>query len=280
MIVIADSGSTKTDWRYIDEYNNIHLANTIGMNPYFITAEQIVEELSQGSANLFPSQEILRVVFYGAGCDSPRNYDMMLGALQTVFPKADIEIESDLLGAARALCGKSKGMVAILGTGSNSCLYDGSHIAKNVASMGYILGDEGSGSAMGKHLLLDFVRGSVPEKLRAELISEFSLSKEEILDRVYKQEFPNRFLASFSKFLYKNQNEVYVQNLLTECFSKFFENQISLYKDFNEYELYLVGSIAYNFSEMITKIASSYNVQVSSILQSPIAALSLYHLND
>ncbi len=280
MIVIADSGSTKTDWRYIDEYNNIHLANTIGMNPYFITTEQIVEELSQGSANLFPSQEILRVVFYGAGCDSPRNYDMMLGALQTVFPKADIEIESDLLGAARALCGKSKGMVAILGTGSNSCLYDGSHIAKNVASMGYILGDEGSGSAMGKHLLLDFVRGSVPEKLRAELISEFSLSKEEILDRVYKQEFPNRFLASFSKFLYKNQNEVYVQNLLTECFSKFFENQISLYKDFNEYELYLVGSIAYNFSEMITKIASSYNVQVSSILQSPIAALSLYHLND
>lgn len=280
MKLIADSGSTKTDWRLIDEFNNIHQAQSIGLNPYFTSESEIIEALTTGPLKLFAPDEIEEVHFYGAGCSSEGPIKIMEDAMSKVYKTADLYIEHDLLGAARALCGKKKGIAGILGTGSNSCFFDGEFIAKNVPSLGYILGDEGSGAHMGRKFLADLLNDVVPKEMKDRFDAKFKLNREKILENVYMQPFPNRFLASFCRFLYQCLDLDYTRHLVSDSFSAFIDKQISQYDGYQELPLNLVGSIAFNFSAILRDLAAEREIEIGQILQAPIAALTLFHFNE
>ncbi len=287
MILIADSGSTKTDWRLIDEKKEIHQFRTQGINPYFQTTSDISEILqsellTELNTSKFPYLEKnkLEIHFYGAGCKAEDKKKIVFDALNTAFKNAVIKIESDLLGAAHALCGKQKGIVAILGTGSNTCYYDGKVIAENKTSTGFILGDEGSGAHIGKTLIQAYLNDEMPIELSKRFFERFKLSKDEIIDAVYKKPMPNRFLASFSKYVYQNLKEQYYLDLVTNCFNQFFDKHICKYSQYKEVSLNCVGSVAFYYSNILRAIATNRGIIVGTILESPIAALSLYYTEE
>ena len=280
MKLIADSGSTKTDWRLIDEFNNIHQAQSIGLNPYFTSENEIIEALTTGPLKLFATSDIKEVHFYGAGCSSEGPIKIMEDAMSRVYKTATLHIEHDLLGAARALCGKQKGIAGILGTGSNSCLFDGEFIAKNVPSLGYILGDEGSGAHMGRKFLADLLNDVVPKEMKDRFDKKFKLDREKILESVYMQPLPNRFLASFCNFLYQCLDLDYTRRLVSDSFSAFIDKQISQYDGYQELPLNLVGSIAFHFNAILRDVAAEREIIIGQILQAPIAALTLFHFNE
>lgn len=287
MILIADSGSTKTDWRLIDEKKEIHQFRTQGINPYFQTTSDISEMLqnellAELNTSKFPYLEKnkLAIHFYGAGCKAEDKKKIVFDALNTAFKNAKIKIESDLLGAAHALCGRQKGIVAILGTGSNTCYYDGNIIAENKTSTGFILGDEGSGAHIGKTLIQAYLNDEMPIELSKRFFERFKLSKDEIIDVVYKKPMPNKFLASFSKYVYQNIKEQYYIDLVTNCFNQFFDKHICKYSQHKEVSFNCVGSVAFYYSNLLRAIATNRGIIVGTILESPIAALSLYYTEE
>jgi glucosamine kinase len=285
MLLIADSGSTKTDWRLIDNDRNVEQFNTIGFNPYFQSSTIIAEELR---TNLLPPllpfiknrKGKLNIFFYGAGCSSPDKCDIVKTALKHTFPEAIIEVEHDLLAAARALCGNKKGIAAIMGTGSNSCYYDGKEIVSNVASLGYILGDEGSGAFIGKHFIKDYLNNDLPKTIADDFFKTYQLSREDILDAVYRQQMPNRFLASFSKFINGHRNEPYFTELVQYNFEQFFEKHICKYENHKEVSMSCVGSVAYYYSDTLHKVAGKKGVKIEKVSESPIVDLSNFHLSQ
>jgi N-acetylglucosamine kinase-like BadF-type ATPase len=202
MILIADSGSTKTTWCVLDK-NSKFLFHTEGYNPFLVKADYIIDSLNKNLPADINRASIDRIYFYGSGCIGDK-VSIIQDALSTVFINAKVQVESDLVAAARALLKGNKGFAAILGTGTNSCLYDGKSIIHNISSLGYILGDEGSGSYIGKKLLIDFMRGKLPLVLEESFRKTYSLTQNEILDRIYRQPLPNRFCAGFTKFLKEN----------------------------------------------------------------------------
>ncbi|NNE55774.1 MAG: N-acetylglucosamine kinase, partial [Flavobacteriales bacterium] len=183
------------------------------------------------------------------------------------------------LGAARALCGDKPGIAAILGTGSNSCLYDGEYIIKNIPSLGYVLGDEGSGAYIGKKFLGDVLSGKAPEELKTRFDKKFNLTKDKVLENIYMQPFPNRFLASFTRFLYQNLDIAYTKGLIRDCFQDFFDQRIKRYEGFGEMPVHFVGSVGFNFSAILREVAEDNQIEIGQILQAPIAALTLYHIH-
>ncbi len=288
MILIADSGSTKTDWRLIDEQKKIHQFATQGLNPYFQTSKQISEILK---SELIPQLDssfshltshisylISHIFFYGAGCKADSKKEIVKTALNESFPKSIIEINTDLLGAARALCGTNPGIAAILGTGSNTCYYDGSSIIENRASLGYALGDEGSGAHIGKTFVQAYLNKEMPADLATRFYERFKLSTDDILDAIYKQPMPNRFLASFSKFIYQNIKEQYVIDLIVGCFEQFFDKHICKYSQHKEVKLSCTGSVAFYYSNILRAVATNKGVAIETIVETPIAGLTLYHL--
>jgi len=283
MILIADSGSTKTDWRLIDENKQIHQFATQGMSPYFQSSEQMAEILR---SELFPQLQsrighsAFDIHFYGAGCRVEDKKQIVKKALSEVFPKAAIEIHTDMLGAARSLCGKNAGIAAILGTGANTCYYDGDEIIENKTSSGYILGDEGSGAHIGKTFIQAYLNDELPQNLSSKFHERFKLSKDDILDAVYKQPLPNRFLASFSKFIYQNLKEQFIIDLVAGCFDAFFDKYICKYEKHKEVKLSCTGSVAFYFSNILRAVASNKGVNIDTIIESPIAGLTLYHLEE
>ena len=283
MILIADSGSTKTDWRLIDDNKQIHQYATQGLNPYFHTSEQISEIIE---IELFPQftsdiQHLTSdIFFYGAGCGADSKKEIVLNALSKKFAPAKIEINSDMLGAARAVCGSAPGIAAILGTGANTCYYDGNKIVENRASLGYVLGDEGSGAHIGKTFIQAYLNKEMPEDLSGRFYERFKLRKDEILDAVYKQPMPNRFLASFSKFIYQNLKEQFVIDLVADCFSQFFDKHICKYKQYKEVKLSCVGSVAFYYSNILRAVAANKGVNIDKIIETPIAGLTLFHLGE
>lgn len=276
MKLIADSGSTKTDWRLIDEYGNIHHAQTIGMNPFFTSAKLIAEALEDGAMKLFPKNEILEVHFYGSGLGSKKNHNFMNELLTATYSKADIFVEHDLLGAARAVCGKTAGLTAILGTGANTCFYDGNKISKNVPSLGYVLSDEGSGAHIGKTFVTECLLGNVP----AELTQQLELNKDDVLEKVYQGDRPNRYLASFCTFLQKNIEHDYIKELIKNCFDQFCKRLTHGYQETKEFELNIVGSIAYYFKPLLEEMCTLNGIKLGQVIEKPIASLTLYHLSD
>ncbi|MFL5754016.1 MAG: N-acetylglucosamine kinase, partial [Bacteroidia bacterium] len=200
MILIADSGSTKTDWVLTDNDKNQFRFSTIGYNPYFIDSENIYHSLTQNLIPRFDAHKVKKVIFYGAGCSTTENSAIVHKAISKCFSNSEVKVEHDMLAAARALLGNKRGFAAIIGTGSNTCIYDGNDIEKNIDSLGYLLGDEGSGSCIGKKIIRDYMRGFLPIDLDHKFNTTYHLTNADIFDCLYNKRSPNRFLASFCKF--------------------------------------------------------------------------------
>ncbi|MBD1426402.1 N-acetylglucosamine kinase [Sphingobacterium arenae] len=280
MIIIADGGSTKTNWCLLDDSNKKIYFNTEGYNPYFVDSEYIVNSLKKGLPSDLPFDKITEVNYYGAGVHNEEKAKIVEMAMQKVFPNAKVEIGHDLLAAARALLADQPGFAAILGTGTNTCVYDGEKITHNIDSAAYILGDEGSGSYIGKKLLTDFIRGLMPEAVEKLFFETYKLTPDEIMDNVYTKPLANRFCASFSKFVYDNNvNMEYTRGIVEEAFDTFFKNLVSKYPDYQTHTFNCIGSVAYNFRNVLEETAKRYGMEVGKIIRSPIDDLVVYHIN-
>lgn len=280
MIIIADGGSTKTNWCLLDDNQKKIYFNTEGYNPYFVGSDYIVNSLKKGLPQDLPLDKIKEVNYYGAGVHNEEKAKIVEEAFRVLFPNAKIEIGHDLLAAARALLGKEAGFAAILGTGTNSCIYNGDEITHNINSAAYILGDEGSGSYIGKKLLTDFVRGLMPEDVSKVFFDTYKLTPDEIMDSVYTKPLANRFCASFSKFVYDNNvNIEYTRKIVDDSFEAFFANLVSKYPDYQTYTFNCIGSVGYNFRNVLEEKASQYGMKVGKILRSPIDDLVKFHID-
>ena len=278
-ILIADSGSTTTDW-IISANGNVELRfKTAGINPIYQDAESIAEMLN----NSFPKFEfgdITQVHFYGAGCIGGDVNEVIINALQTILPNAEIEVNSDLLGAARALCQHEAGVACILGTGSNSGLYDGKEITANVRPLGFILGDEGSGANIGKRIVADALKGILPTQLSENLLVWCGLQYSEIIDKIYRQPYPNRFLASFARFASENISHIEIQRIVSESFDDFVTRNLLQYNDIDRIPIHFVGSVAANFNEILKSVFAKRNLNLGKIVQSPIDELAKFHADE
>ncbi len=274
MILIADSGSTKTDW-CVDNGPVIH---TMGINPFHQSAESIRQILYNELLPQLPGKILLdEIHFYGAGC-TPEKSVIVKEALEVLFPQASIYVKSDLLGAARALCGRTKGIACILGTGSNSCYYDGEQIVQNVSPLGYILGDEGSGAVLGKRLVGDCLKNQLPPNICNAFLETFGLTPAIIIEKVYRQPQANRFLASLTPFLSAHREVPQVHDLLVSCFTNFFQRNVMQYP-YQNTPVHFVGSIAWHFKEEVKEAARHSGIHTGKFIQSPIGELQKYHQN-
>ena len=276
MLLLADSGATKTDWYIGNNPTDGLQFQTEGINPFHqspsiictILEKQLLPHLPVSPASCH------RIFFYGAGCTPAKSLEVAR-ILQIFFTNAQISVESDLLGAARSACKDHPGIACILGTGSNSCLYDGRQIVRNIPPLGYILGDEGSGAYLGKRFIGDCLKGQLPEKLRDGLLEEYKLTMADILDRVYRQPQANRFLAGFTPYIYMHKEETEVQHFLSDCFREFFLRNILPYE--SDQPVSFVGSIAWFFRKEIEETARQMNISVGTFVKSPIEGLKVYH---
>lgn len=280
MILVADSGSSKIDWRLMESDGRIRQAQTPGFNPYYQPLDHLRSSLRDTLAPEVGGAEVKHVFFYGTGVSSERNQELVRAVFLEYFPHAKVDIEWDLLGAARALCGHEKGIACILGTGSNSCQYDGNKISDQVANLGWILADEGSGTNLGKTLLVDYLRKRMPEKLAEQFHQRFPFTREQFLEKIYQQEKPSTFLATFARFIFQHLNEPYCYQLVYKAFSEFYENNVMKYEGYRETRVHFVGSIAFYFSDLVRQVANDKGITVKNILETPIAGLALYHQKD
>jgi N-acetylglucosamine kinase-like BadF-type ATPase len=280
MILIADSGSTKTDWILIGNGEK-QCFKTMGYNPYFINSESIYLSLTQSLVPQIGSANITGIYFYGAGCSNNENVNIVKKALSRCFLKSEVMVGHDMLAAARALLGDQPGFAAIIGTGSNTCLYDGRNVSLNIDSLGYLLGDEGSGSYIGKKLVRDYLRGYLPPDLDADFKNTYNhLTQAQVFDSLYNKPLPNRFLASFCMFADKHKADPYVQRIVFDSFSDFFANLVSKYPGYSKYSFNCVGSVASAFSKILVEVAEKYRMQVGRIINSPIDDLVKYHMRQ
>ncbi|TCK80711.1 N-acetylglucosamine kinase [Albibacterium bauzanense] len=278
MIIIADGGSTKTNWCLIDGSGRNIYFNTEGYNPYFVSSEYIQSSLKKGLPDDLQLDQITEVYYYGAGVHNEEKAEIIKDAFALFFEEAKIFIGHDLLAAARALLGTQSGFAAILGTGTNTCLYDGNDITLNIDSAAYILGDEGSGCYIGKKLLTDYVRGLMPVNVREEFWNTYKLTPDEVMDRVYTKPLANRFCAGFSKFVYDNNvNIEYSRNIVKTSFVDFFTNLVSKYPNYKDYSFNCIGSVGYNFRNVLEETAEEFGMKVGKIIRSPIDDLVRFH---
>lgn len=281
MIVIADSGSTKTDWRILEGGKEIINHYTHGFNPYIQTTEDITSLLQRELCGKIPYPEaITDVYFYGAGCSNQKNNESVATAINSIFPTARVTVSHDLIAAARAACGREPGIAAILGTGSNSCYYDGETIVEHVESLGFILGDEGSGAYIGKKLVQAYLYKQLPQSLAEKFDHEYKMNKEMILEAVYKKPFPNRFLASLTKFVKDNIENSFTAAIVESSFEDFFTTHICKYSRYKEVPMNCVGSVGLHFKDILIAVAEKKGVIVNKVLDSPIEGLVDYHLSQ
>lgn len=280
MILIADSGSTKTHWRFIDRDGNIHQVQTAGMNPYFSSREEMATICAGGPASLFPAEAVEKLHFYGSGLGTQAMTLELETVLRELFIHAEIFVEHDLLAAARALCGTAPGIALILGTGANSCVYDGTKITANQKSLGYILGDEGSGADLGKRWASAVLNNRVSERLSKAFFQAHGVDHELILRRTYREAQPNRFLASFAPFLKQHLAEPEVSELVNQAFEELFERSISRYPEHQKLPVHACGSVAYFFARNLKYAAEKRGIHIGNVIKEPIAALTIYHLEN
>ena len=277
MILIADSGSTKTNWCIAESGNSLQAIRTSGINPYFQSKEEISDRLTH---ELFPQLEVEKtdfeaVYFYGAGCAFEK-VDVVKEAIGNVMNVPVVEVYTDLLAAARGVCGRNPGIACILGTGSNSCFYDGKHIAHNVSPLGYILGDEGGGAVLGKLLVGDLLKGMISEELKDRFLKQYDLTPAQIIDRVYRQPFPNRFLAGLSPFLAENICEPMIYALVLNSFKSFIVRNVMKY-DYHTWPVHFTGSVAYYYKDILTKAATETGIRMGMVSKSPLQGLIAFH---
>lgn len=277
MILIADSGSTKTDWRVIDAEREYEQVNTTGINPQYLDTEKIYGIFETELLPQLKEKNISAIYYYGAGCSSPERNRRVEDALSRAFPNVPNFVDHDLLAAARALCGHKPGIACILGTGSNSCLYDGKNIIDNVTSLGFLMGDEGSGAYLGKLLIKAYMYRELPEELATSLKNRYNLTKDGILDAVYGSDIPSQYLATFAKFMYEKRKNPVIKEMIYENFEEFFERHVSKYEGFGELPVNFVGSIAFHFSDTLKLVAKKYGTHIGVIISSPSEGLISYH---
>jgi len=277
MILVADSGSTNTSWCLLQQGKAIFYFDTEGYNPYFVSSDYIVQSILKNFPININREKITNIFFYGAGCFDDK-LDIIKDALQQLFLSAEIFAGLDLLGSARSVLGNDAGFVGILGTGTNSCLYDGNKIIANIDSLGYLIGDEGSGYYIGKKILGDYIREYMPAKVREEFFNIYKLSREEIMEKLYSEKLPNRFCAGFTRFISESVSDIsYTHNLVKKSFIDFFENLVTRYENYHQYTFNCTGSIGFAFKEILEETASLYNMKVGVILKTPIEGLAKYH---
>lgn len=278
MICIADSGSTKTDWVVIDPTEKVERMemSTIGFNPFYIKTEEIANALEAAFEPTLTAK-VSAVYFYGAGCSSPGRKDIIARGIEHVFKNAIVEVEHDLLAAARATCQFASGVACILGTGSNSCYYDGGSITDNVPSLGFILGDEGSGASLGRRLLQAFIYRELPKELEHDLVETYAVDKEIILEHVYHKPFPNRYVASFALFCGKHAAHPFMAGIIRQVLEEFIVRHVKKYAVQPTDKVHFVGSVAWTFQNELKDILHRYQLSAGSFVRKPIDHLVEYH---
>ncbi|MCP4551421.1 MAG: hypothetical protein GY834_05135 [Bacteroidetes bacterium] len=280
MILIADSGSSKTEWALLKKGNLQAKLQTDGFNPNYYSVSYLSTLVEKEIANDFDIEGITHLFFYGSGCSSKKNIDVINTVLRTLFKKTSIRIESDLLGASRSLFNRNKGIAAILGTGSNSCVYDGERIIQRVPSLGFILGDEGSGNNLGKRFLIDYSKNKLPLILKEKFDSKFQYSFDNIVDQIYHQPRPIKFLASLCPFIAENNESDYINQLIKSSFSEFFTSNILRFDEYLNIPIKFTGSIAEVFAKELNEVAQSFGLKISDIEKNPMPGLIRYHSTD
>lgn len=279
MILIADSGSTKTDWAYVSKDGLARIDfKSLGYNPNYISGKEIEEDIRKSLPSGVCPEDVEEIYFYGAGV-TELQYDFMRNVLRAVFTKArKVFIAMDLLASARALLGRESGFAAILGTGTNTCIYDGTDITLNIDSLGFILGDEGSGGYIGKTLIRDFIRNDQPESVHEEVSALLGKTGDELIDQIYTKPFPNRYCAQFCKFVadHKDSNPYY-HDLIIGSFRAFFKNIVSHYPDYTTYKLNCVGSVGYYLKGLLKEAADEAGMALGKIICSPVDGLVTFH---
>ncbi len=276
MRLIAESESTKAEWCLLEgNYVSEH-AFTEGINPFFQSRREISRCIRLQLPEKFFTRKLDEIFFYGAGCTSDEKKDMVKASLISQF-RVPAEVDSDLLAAARSLFGREKGIACILGTGSNSCFYDGEKIVKNVKSLGYVLGDEGSGTVLGKMFLSDCLKNLAPAEITEKFYDIYRVTSDDILDLIYNQPFPNRSLATFSFFLSDFIDNEYVYQLIYKNFRRFFKKNIMQY-DCKNYPVGFIGSVADNYKNILLDVAKEFDIEISQIVESPMKGLIKYHI--
>lgn len=279
MIVIVDSGSTKGDWAIIDTKGKELLrTKTIGLNPYFITSEDVVREIYKNSDLIKIISEVTHVFFYGAGCSSPEYNKIIKKGLDKVFLKSNNFVEHDLLAAAYVCYRGHPIIVCILGTGSNSCYFDGEKLREETPSLSFILGDEGSGSNFGKRIIRAHFLKKMPDRLFKAFAEQYNLTRLEVDKKVYNNPFANAYLASFSPFVVDNKHDPFIQKMIYDSLNEFIINQILVYPEARSVQLSFIGSIAHYYEDILNAVASEYHLKIGEIVKDPIANLVNYHI--
>ena len=274
--LICDSGSTKAEWCLLNGKSK-KIVTTQGLSPYFLTTQQIQKIIEKELVPKIKNIRIDEVFFYGTGCNNPENIKSVKKAISLVFSKAKVTVDHDLMGAAKSLCGRNKGIACILGTGSNSCFYNGKKIVKNSPGLGYVLGDEGSGAYLGKKLIQYFLYKTFDEDLLDRFNAKYTTNSVDILNQVYKQPLPNRYLASFVPFLIENRGHYMIENIIEDAFNDFFFNHIYKYRESWQMPINFVGSVAFGFKDVLKEMCNAYELQLGIVIKKPMDGLIKYH---
>jgi len=276
MIIIADSGSTKTQWLIISDNKQSEIIFSEGINPYFLDVDEI-RSIVKDCFSSFDIAEVEKVFFYGAGCALAEKCAIVSSALSMEFSKASIQVASDLLASAHALFGSKQGVACILGTGSNAAVYDGANFTDKIQSVGYLLGDEGSGSYIGRQLLQAYLRKEMPKQLMHDFSEMFSLDRSVVLDHVYKKPFPNRYLASFTSFASEHYQSAFIQDTIRSSFHDFIKYQLNTLSFDKDLPVGFVGSIAFYFQDILRNELEIAHYNTGQILKEPIHNLMEYY---
>ncbi|TAE13199.1 MAG: hypothetical protein EAZ95_11520 [Bacteroidetes bacterium] len=277
MKLIADSGGTKTEWLLIAPDGTQTSYITQGINAYFHTSESIYEILKPellDNMNVAPPAEIF---FYGAGCATADRQGMVHHALSRLFPNSQITVQHDLIGACRALCGNEAGIVCILGTGSNACLYDGNEIASEERSLGYILGDEGSGAYLGKQIVTAYLQNRLAPSIAKDFANQFDITRSELLERVYRGEYPNRYLAQFSRFFIDHLHDEDCYAMVFESFADFIDRYVCTIPNHMEYKVHCSGSVGFYYKKVFERVLWAKRMELGKVIHTPIEGLMEYH---
>ncbi len=275
--LIADSGATKCTWCVLENGKKKTSITTQGISPYFLTGQQITALLQKELLPRLKRFSIDEVYYYGTGLGNPLNVKIMRKVFRGVFPDAAIEVQNDLLAAARALCGKEKGVACILGTGANSCYYNGKKIMKNSPGLGYVLGDEGSGAYLGRKVIQYYLYDTYDEELKARFEKRFQTNAVDIMENVYKKPLANRYLAGFAIFLAENRGHYMIENIIEDGLNDFFFTHLYKYRESWTHPIHFTGSIAYGFRDVLKELCATYELELGKVLKAPMDGLIEYH---
>jgi len=278
MILIIDCGSSKADWAFLENDFLVKKCVTNGFNPNFNDLDLLSRITIYSISENIDNKDVTNIYYYGSGCGNETNIIKVKSVFENIFTNAKVDVYSDILGSCHALFGNEPGIACILGTGSNACFYDGKKITKNAISLGYVLGDEGSGCHIGKQIVHDYFYGIMPDNLRVKFNEKYNLKRDILIEKVYKSEQPSRFLASFSKFASENIDNQYIEDLISKSFNDFINYYIEPLSD--NKDVAFVGSIAFYFQNILRKCIENHHLNVKKILKSPMDGLVKFHSNE